>query len=359
MKYFKILYNVFMYSEATKYSSEVLKVAPGEMVALMDDSKDPWYLVCHRGAVGYIYKTNLEEITEEKLASVNANVLNLRTGPGTIHPVGLMLNKDTKVAIIEDGMSHIDWLQVQFFNQILYAHKDYLKLPEKIGYFKLRKYDSDIHVYVTDPKTETVDVTKGKRGLEPLSSITNGKDNIVVKINGGMFQFDGSSEHLGAYLDEGTWDNNLSSAYANFILKNDGTTIVECRTSKYSDAELQKLKSECKWIIGTSYSLMMNGKIDIKNTQYFDHYKSKHPRTLIGGKANKSMVLVVADGRTSSSKGLTAQESANLMKELNCICAANLDGGGSSEMIVNGKIVNKPCDGTERRIGSAVIVNKL
>ena len=90
----------------------------------------------------------------------------------------------------------------------------------------------------------------------------------------------------------------------------------------------------------------------------FDHSKSKQPRTMFGVKADKSFVLVVADGRTSTSKGLTAQEQAEVMLSLNCIFASSADGGGSSEMIVNDKIVNKPSDGVERSIGSAIVVHK-
>ena len=72
--------------------------------------------------------------------------------------------------------------------------------------------------------------------------------------------------------------------------------------------------------------------------------------------------MVVVDGRTSKSLGLTARQSAELMLSLGCITATNLDGGGSSEMIevVNGviKVLNKPSDGVERSIGSALLVYK-
>ena len=46
------------------------------------------------------------------------------------------------------------------------------------------------------------------------------------------------------------------------------------------------------------------------------------------------------------------------MKELSCYNAVNLDGGGSSEMIVKDKIVNSPSDKDERYIGSAILVCK-
>lgn len=53
-----------------------------------------------------------------------------------------------------------------------------------------------------------------------------------------------------------------------------------------------------------------------------------------------------------------AKEQAEIMLSLGCTYSANLDGGGSSEMIVNDKVVNKPSDGSERKIGSAIVVYK-
>ena len=54
------------------------------------------------------------------------------------------------------------------------------------------------------------------------------------------------------------------------------------------------------------------------------------------------MILVTADGREGSSIGLTLNELANLMKNLGCVNAMNLDGGGSTVMLIKGQVVNKP-----------------
>ena len=52
--------------------------------------------------------------------------------------------------------------------------------------------------------------------------------------------------------------------------------------------------------------------------------------------------MLTADGREGASIGLTLNELAYLMKELGCVNAMNLDGGGSTVMFVNGQVVNKP-----------------
>ncbi|WP_425058615.1 hypothetical protein SCACP_32730 [Sporomusa carbonis] len=80
------------------------------------------------------------------------------------------------------------------------------------------------------------------------------------------------------------------------------------------------------------------------------------PRTAIGLKADGHVLAVVVDGRQDNSIGMTLLELALFMQELGAQDAMNLDGGGSSEMMVKGKIVNKPSDGRERRLGDALAI---
>jgi exopolysaccharide biosynthesis protein len=69
-------------------------------------------------------------------------------------------------------------------------------------------------------------------------------------------------------------------------------------------------------------------------------------------------VLLTADGRQPGySAGLTGRELGELLLELGISNAAMLDGGASTEMIVDGKIVNRPSfKGQERPLGGALIV---
>ena len=68
----------------------------------------------------------------------------------------------------------------------------------------------------------------------------------------------------------------------------------------------------------------------------------RNPRTAIGYTKDNHLILLTADGREGASIGLTLNELANLMKQLGCVNAMNLDGGGSTVMYVDGKVVNKP-----------------
>ncbi|MDO4807186.1 MAG: phosphodiester glycosidase family protein, partial [Coriobacteriales bacterium] len=70
---------------------------------------------------------------------------------------------------------------------------------------------------------------------------------------------------------------------------------------------------------------------------------ASNPRTAIGKVADGHYVLVVSDGRTSESAGLSLRELATFMAdELGVECAYNLDGGGSSTMVYENSLVNKP-----------------
>lgn len=76
---------------------------------------------------------------------------------------------------------------------------------------------------------------------------------------------------------------------------------------------------------------------------------SRQPRTAAGYTADGRAILLVADGRQGASLGLTLAELAQLMNELGCVEAINLDGGGSSQMTVGDRLVNRPEGGTYQR----------
>jgi hypothetical protein len=84
----------------------------------------------------------------------------------------------------------------------------------------------------------------------------------------------------------------------------------------------------------------------------------RHPRTAVGFSADSSKIfLVTVDGRQAASVGMTLDELAELMLSLGCAQALNLDGGGSTTMVVRGNVVNHPSDATgERPVGNALLL---
>ncbi len=85
---------------------------------------------------------------------------------------------------------------------------------------------------------------------------------------------------------------------------------------------------------------------------------SDQPRTAIGVTADKKMITFVCEGRqmTEGVTGLTTADVANVLLDLGCVEAINLDGGGSSCMLINGKQTIKPSDGAQRSVGSTIMI---
>ena len=80
------------------------------------------------------------------------------------------------------------------------------------------------------------------------------------------------------------------------------------------------------------------------------------PRTGVGVTAEGEILLVVDGRQPRWSLGPTVGEFARIMKDLGAVDALNLDGGGSSEMVVQGEVVNRPSDGHERGISNAILI---
>ena len=112
-------------------------------------------------------------------------------------------------------------------------------------------------------------------------------------------------------------------------------------------------------IIGAGPTLVKGGRVAVnaKEEQFpADIAVGRAPRTGVAVLSNRHLLLVVADGRQASSIGCTLEEFAELLLKFGAKEAVNFDGGGSSEMVVGGVIVNSPSDGDERLVGSALAV---
>lgn len=84
--------------------------------------------------------------------------------------------------------------------------------------------------------------------------------------------------------------------------------------------------------------------------------QARHPRTAVGVTAEGRLVLVVVDGRQPFSQGMSLPDLARTMLELGCDRAINLDGGGSSSLVVDGLYINGPSDGRPRPVSNALLV---
>lgn len=95
-------------------------------------------------------------------------------------------------------------------------------------------------------------------------------------------------------------------------------------------------------------ALVENGEIAVGTNEEVGQAMASNPRTAIGIIDENHYIIVVSDGRTSESKGLSLYQMAEVMKSYGVKTAYNLDGGGSSTLYFNGQVINKPTTGGNR-----------
>ena len=112
-------------------------------------------------------------------------------------------------------------------------------------------------------------------------------------------------------------------------------------------------------VIGGNITLVHGSQVSTDVTMNSGPFFTEHaPRTAIGALPDGHLVLVVVDGRQPGySTGMTPRELADFMVGLGCIDAMNLDGGGSTSLVINGMLANRPSDASgQRAVGSALLV---
>jgi hypothetical protein len=113
-------------------------------------------------------------------------------------------------------------------------------------------------------------------------------------------------------------------------------------------------------IVGGVPQLIKDGKIDIdweqeKTTKSF--VETRHPRTAVAKLKDGKFLMIAVDGRSESSGGISLYDLAAYLLELGATEAMNLDGGGSTTMFLDGKVVNHPSDKEgERKVSDAIII---
>ena len=172
-----------------------------------------------------------------------------------------------------------------------------------------------------------------------ITNIFNGKGNNEIPINGYVVSAHGKAAEL--FKNAKIGDRVV---FDESIINVDG--------SGNFDQAIQ--------VIGAGPTLVRNGKVFVTvNEEQFpaDIRVGRAPRSAVGVTQYGDYILAVVDGRQAHSKGCTLQEWAEiLLKDFSAVNAINLDGGGSTELVVKGDIVNSPSDGHERPVGDAIVL---
>lgn len=128
-----------------------------------------------------------------------------------------------------------------------------------------------------------------------------------------------------------------------------------------TETEMSTQWKQAASIIGGGPQLIKNGRIEITNSaeKILPSFVSEgHPRTAIARLNSGQVLLVTVDGRQpGESIGMSLNMLADLLIEFGAVEAINLDGGGSTTMVIRNKLVNKPSDATgERPVSDAILV---
>jgi exopolysaccharide biosynthesis protein len=122
----------------------------------------------------------------------------------------------------------------------------------------------------------------------------------------------------------------------------------------YDDAEVWQVRDA----IGAGPALVVDGEMRVTADEevfFGTSIPDVHPRTSAGRTADGSLILMVVDGRQPASRGVNLIELASLMRAVGAVDAVNLDGGGSSTLVVNGSLVNRPVGvALQREVMSAI-----
>lgn len=246
--------------------------------------------------------------------------------------------------------------QVQNQSNAIITDHSYQDENMKISINTVQQYNSTIYIadiQVSDAsylKTALAGNTYGRNIKATTSSIANA-NNAIFAINGDYYGF----RNNGFVLRNGTLYRTTarsSSDDSALVINNVGDFSI-IHESKVSASSLSN-----NWqILSFGPTLIENGQIMVTSFSEVSQSMSSNPRTAIGQVSALHYIVVVSDGRTSSSAGLSLLQLAQVMKNQGCTTAYNLDGGGSSTMYFNGKVVNNPTDGrtiSEREVSDIV-----
>ena len=236
----------------------------------------------------------------------------------------------------------------------LYDEKGNIIEEIEVKYINQKPSSGEVAVYFSYP-TGVDPVTKGQ-GYQLVDIPSDGAFICSEPIR----VVPSSSTDLYAKGKVAKIDNSQSIPWGSFGLV---TTNEEVR-NKIEEAAYVRVQrnvigdyAECTSIGGGVFPLLLNGK------QYINQNAERHPRTMIGAKADGSIVMATVDGRQKDLGyyGMTGDELGATMQYYGCVSAVNLDGGGSTTIMIRDendqfRVLNSPSDGSLRRDSNCYLV---
>ena len=204
---------------------------------------------------------------------------------------------------------------------------------------------SNTQVYITDVtvssseylKTAFAQNTYGNN-VTAKTSETAANNNAILAINGDYY----GANTTGYVIRNGVVYRDTvreDSSNGDLAIYKDGSFKIIYEDQISAD---QLVKDGVVNLLAFGPSLVENGEIAVDTNSEVGQSMSSNPRTAIGIIDENHYIIIVSDGRTSESEGLSLYQLAEIMKSYGVKTAYNLDGGGSSTLYFNGQVINKP-----------------
>lgn len=198
-------------------------------------------------------------------------------------------------------------------------------------------------VYVADVQIADISLLKTAlagntyaRNLTETTSVQAANAGAILAINGDYY----GAQERGYVLRNGVlYRASAQSGTDALVIGADGNF----RIINESETSADTLVREGAWQVLTfGPALVKDGQVTVSSSDEVGRAMTSNPRTAIGQISEGHYLLVVSDGRTKESTGLSLRQLAELMQSLGAQIAYNLDGGGSSTMVFQGRVVNNP-----------------
>jgi GH25 family lysozyme M1 (1,4-beta-N-acetylmuramidase) len=302
----------------------------------------------------------LPALQYEAVVTASPN-LNVRTGPATTFPVLYKLNKGAPVQIsrMTDNWAKLrsygeEWCSAQYL-RILTAvdpeeeEDDEVVIPDPVEvhfngmtYRTMRRFNANCHVLICDMVGQRFHVTP----YTGMKTVTQAARQLGAKI---VVNGDG-------------W--GINGRFPNSIAASDGRFYQRFQLDYRPWINIARDNSvSFAWRLPRNLYNAISGDrylIDLGRYNQAISNVTKDPRTVIGYTRDRKIVIMVADGRTPQSAGLSFRECADILLEFGVVTAINLDGGGSSAMWIHDRIVNVPIEanvpGRERAVANHLCI---
>ena len=216
-------------------------------------------------------------------------------------------------------------------------------------------YIADITLSSSDYlKTALAQNTYGTN-VTAKTSVTAAENNAILAVNGDYY----GANSTGYVIRNGVVYRDTvreDSSNGDLAIYKDGSFKVIYEDEISAD---QLVKDGVVNLLAFGPSLVEDGEITVDTNSEVGQSMASNPRTAIGIIDENHYIIVVSDGRTSESEGLSLYQLAEVMKSYGVKTAYNLDGGGSSTLYFNGQVINKPTtNGTisERAVSDIVYI---